>query len=311
MHVAHQFDAAVFTRDQRLRPDHTGVVDSAWQQAAGRPGSHQDLTAIGLDQAAVLHQRVHRALIHAHLEQAVASHVQRDGVARRECHCAQLGGNHTVVAHIGTQQRHVAAIGGVDRALVVHPTGARAVELVAAGHEVTVGHVQAGGHQATHIDRCALAKQDTVRVHQEHLTVGAQAAQNAGRVRAQYPVQGHRAAGGLHKLHGLTGGDAETLPVDDRVLAELMDGGAARPVADGGGTSGHHTATGLGQRVASKRQHHRHRQCLQTEPGAKTSRVHARRCFFAAAAGVFGHSDKGAGAVIPERSVRAVHYEIQ
>ena len=91
LHVAHQHDAAVFPGDQRLRLDHAGVVNRALQQAAGRLSGQQHLAAIGLDQAAVLDQRVHRAFVDCDVEQAVAGNVERDRVAGRQRHRAEFG----------------------------------------------------------------------------------------------------------------------------------------------------------------------------------------------------------------------------
>ena len=165
-----------------------------------------------------MHQCIDRALVHTHVEQAVTSHVQRDGVASGQRHAAELGGNHAVVADIGAQQRHIASIGGIDCALVQHCASAGSAEFVITGHEVGIGNGQTGCHQATDIDLSAFAKQDAVGVDQKHLAIGGQAAQDAGWVSAQHPVQSHGTAGGLYKLHRLAGGDIEALPVDDRVL---------------------------------------------------------------------------------------------
>ena len=257
-----------------------------------------------------MHQCVDSTLVNAHVEQAVTGHVQRDGMACCQCHRAELGGDHAVIADIRTQQRHIAAI-GVDRAIVAHCALASATKFVVARHEVTISDVQAGGRQPAHIDLRALAKQDAVGVDQKHLAVGTQAAQNIGRIRAQHPVEDHRAFAGLHELHRLARSDIEALPIDDGVLRGLVDGGATRRTADVGDTGSHHAAGRLGQRVGTKREHHRHGQRLQGKAGADACDIHAGRSFFASAAGVLGHSHKGAGAVIPDRSIRAVHDRVQ
>ena len=187
LHVTHQPDRAVAVLN-RLRLDNTGIVHRALQQAASRLRGQQYLSTIGLDQATVLYQRVHCALVYRHVKQTVTRHVERDGVAGSQCHAAESGPNHAVVGDVGTQQRDIAAV-GVDVALIDDCAAADTGKFVVAGHEVTVGEVQAGGHQTANIDRGAVAEQDAVRIEQEHFAVGAQAAQNARRIRAQHPVE--------------------------------------------------------------------------------------------------------------------------
>ena len=171
-HAAQQFDRAVFARDQRLRLDHAGVVDRIGQQAARRLGGHQHLAAIGPDQAAVVHQRIDRALVDGDVQQLVAGHIQRDGIACGQGDGAQLGRNHALVADVRAQQGHIAAVSSGNRSLVHDGARARAGKLVVVGHEVGVGDGQGGGRQTTHIDRGTMAEQDAVGVDQEHLAVG-------------------------------------------------------------------------------------------------------------------------------------------
>ena len=125
-----------------------------------------------------MNQRVHCTLIHGNVEQAVAHHVERDGVARSKRDRAEFGRDDAVVGDVGAQQRHKTAV-GVDAALVGHGAIADTGKFVVASHEIAVGNVQGGCHQAADVDRCTLAKQNAIRVHQKHLAVGRQAAEDA------------------------------------------------------------------------------------------------------------------------------------
>ena len=298
VHVAQQQNAAVLAGDEGLRLDHAGVVHRAAQQAAGRLGRQQNLAAVRLNKTAVLRQRVHRTLLHLDLEQAVARHIQRHGAACGEGYRTALRGDLAVVAHLGTQQHHVTAV-GPNVALVEHRAGAVADEAVATGRKVGVGDVEGGRDQAAHIDRRALAKQDAVRVDQEHLAVGRQAAQNAGRVGTHHPVQGHRLAVGLHKAHRFARCDVEALPVEGGLLAGLVDGGGARRGADAGGTRRHHAADRPGQGVAPQEHRHPQGQCLQGQAVCAAAKRGLR--------GLPCHRHTGAGGLMRGGSGGTVH----
>ena len=180
MCATEQPDRAVFARDQRLRLNHTGVVDHIGQQASRRLRGQQHLAAIGANHAAVVHQRIQCTLIYRDVEQLVARHVQRDSLTSRQRDGAQLGGNHALVADVRSQQGNIAAIGCVDRALVQHRARTRTRELVVVRHEVGIGDGQGGCHQPAHVHRCTRPEQDAIGVDQEHLAVGRQAAQYVG-----------------------------------------------------------------------------------------------------------------------------------
>jgi hypothetical protein len=298
VHVAQQQNATVFAGDEGLRLHHAGVVHRAAQQTAGRLGRQQDLATVRLYQAAVLRQCVHRTLLHLDLKQAVARHVQRHGAACGECHRAALRSDHAVVAHLGAQQRHITAV-GPDVALVEHRAGAVAAEGVATGRKVGVGDVEGGRDQAAHVDRRTLAKQDAVRVHQKHLAVGRQAAQNAGRVGAHHPVQRHRLAVGLHKAHRFARCDVEALPVEGGLLAGLVNGGVARRGADAGGTRRDHAADRPGQGVAPQEHRHPQGQCLQGQAVCAAAKRGLR--------GLPCHRHTGAGGLMRGGSGGTVH----
>ena len=180
LHIAQQPDRAPVVLDG-LCLDHTGVVDRALQQIASRAGAQKHLSTVSLDQTAVLHQSVDCALVHCHIEQTITGQIQRDGISCGQRHCAQLGQNHTFIADAGAQQGDKATV-CLDASLIDDSATATAGELVVARHEVAVSNVQGRGHEAGHIDRRALAKQDAVRIDQEHLAVGRETAEDGRRV---------------------------------------------------------------------------------------------------------------------------------
>ena len=67
LRAAQQPDGAVAVLEG-VRADHASVVDRVFHQVAGRLCAEQDLAAVSLDQAAVLHQRVERAPVDGDVE---------------------------------------------------------------------------------------------------------------------------------------------------------------------------------------------------------------------------------------------------
>ena len=232
-HTTHQHDGALDIL-QRLGLNDTRVVDRVGQQAARCLRGQQHLAAVGPEHSAVFHQRIDRALINRHIKQLVARDIQCHGAACGQGNRAQLRRNNALVAHVGAQQGHIAPAGGIDASLVDDAAGAVAGELVAARHQIGVRDVQCRCHQTAHIDRCTLTEQDAVGIHQKHLAVGVQAAQDAGRIGANDTVERDRTAAGLHKLHRLARLDAKALPVDRHVGRGLGDCHVARSAADAG-----------------------------------------------------------------------------
>ena len=69
---------------------------------------------------------------------------------------------------------------------------------------------------------CALAEQHAVRVHQEDLAVGVDAAQDAAAFIADDAVQRDRVLVGLSERDAFLGADVEALPVGDQLVALLV-----------------------------------------------------------------------------------------
>ena len=301
-----QPDNAIFF-DQAVGLDDTIHVDDGVQQRCGRACRQQHRAAISANHPAVIHQGIDCGLVNLDVEQLVARQVQRDRIASRQGDRAQLRRNHALVADVGTQQGHIACVGGVDRSLVDDRARACAGKLVIARHEVGVADGQGGRHQPADIDRRALTEQDAVGVDQEHLAVGRQTAQNVGRICANHPVERHRTAARLHELHRLAGLDAEALPVDRHVRRGLGNRHVGGAAANGGAAGCHDAACGLRLDAGPAGQHQRNRQDFQAEAGMAACRRGAGRGFLAGAAGIFRNSHKGAGLVVPDGAVNDVH----
>ena len=92
------------------------------------------MSAIGLDQTAIFGEIVQGALIDLHVHQAAATEGKRGGAACAQCHGAQLGNDGALVADVIAQQCHIAAVSGIDAALIddAARAGARKTDTAAA-----------------------------------------------------------------------------------------------------------------------------------------------------------------------------------
>src|SRR5262249_45584380 len=106
------------------------------------------------------------------------------------------------------------------------------LEIVAAGHEIAVLDVVRRRQEASGVDHGAGAEQDAVAVDEEDAAVRAQVTQDLrGPEPSDHAIERDRPAVGLVEAHALVHADVERVPVDDRVLARLVDDhrGAALP----------------------------------------------------------------------------------
>ena len=147
------------------------------QQTTRRVRGHHDLTPVSAQHATVLHERVHGTLVDCNVQQAVASKVEGNHLARRQRDSAEIGLDQASVADVSTEQGDEAAVGG-DRSLVANIRPSGAGKPVVSGHKIGVGDVPRRGDQSSDIDARALPKQDAVTVDQEYLAVGGQTAKD-------------------------------------------------------------------------------------------------------------------------------------
>ncbi len=102
LRIAQQLDRAAAHIDG-LSLDDASVVDRCLYQPAGRQRRHDHLSAVRLDQAAILGKRSHRTFVDGDIQQAVARHVERHGISRGQRHGAKSGGNHAFIADLRAQ----------------------------------------------------------------------------------------------------------------------------------------------------------------------------------------------------------------
>ena len=167
----HDFTLTVF---QGLGFDDTGVVDHAVEHLVHRLRRQVHGAAIGLDQAAIGHQCVHRALVDAELEQRVAIEIEREALATREFHLAQGRSDPPLVLNLFGHHGHITTTGCGDLAKVQNRGAAVALEYKIADLKIFVGQVLGRSDQATDIDLRSVGKNNTVRIHQKHLSIGIQ-----------------------------------------------------------------------------------------------------------------------------------------
>ena len=204
------------------------------------------MATFGAHQVLVVHQGIDHGAVDLHGGEALPSKLQSDFVARSQRDRALFGHDHTLVAHLRSQQGDVAAQARLQLALVDHAGGfAGAFKAGFAGHEVVVANAMGGDQQATHVDLGGGTKQDAVGVGQKHLAVGVDAAQDLAGLGVEHAVEGDRTGRGLHKIDLGLGAHVEAVPVQHRAVAGLVDVEAIAALPDGGGAR-RHLAT-LGQ----------------------------------------------------------------
>ena len=185
-------------------------------------------------------------------DQIVAVHVERERVARRKRDGAEPGDDGAGIAYARRHQCGEAAGLRRDRPQV-DDRGvwiAGDVEIVVPGHEIAVGDVAGGRHQAADIDARPHAEQDAVGIDQKHLAVRRQRAEDLrGALAAGDAIELGRTRTRHVDLRLFARADVEGLPVDDGVLGRLIDhdvGGALALYV--GGAADHLGAVRPGER---------------------------------------------------------------
>ncbi|MCY1171576.1 hypothetical protein D9M73_116900 [compost metagenome] len=171
------------------------------------------MAAIGDDHPAIVRQRVQRTFVDGDVEQAIARHIERHGIARGERDRAKPRRDQPAIADARAEQRDIATI-GAERAFVEHRSAAIAGKCVAPGHEVLVRQAECRGDQPADIHLRALAEQDAIGVDQEHLPIGVQRTEDRRRIGPGHAVERDRRAARLNEGHRFRRGDVEARPVD-------------------------------------------------------------------------------------------------
>jgi hypothetical protein len=115
---------------------------------------------------------------------------------------------------------------------------------VPAVQEVLILYVQGGGYQSPHVDLGSLTEQHPIRIKEKNLAVGIQGSLNDAPFIAENTVQRHGLSLGLIKVDRFISGDRKSLPVDNGLLAALVDISDRSVLLDGGATS--HDLAALG-----------------------------------------------------------------
>ena len=276
-HPPEQYDGAVVVL-HRARFDHTGVVHYTSQQRILRARGHQYLSAIGLDQRLVLGKVVKRALVDLHLHQAVAVEGEYRGTAGTECDGAELRGDGSLVADGVAEQGNIAAIGGVDRALVDDAAGAVSAEGDRAAIQTGIVDIEGGCDKAPDVDLRALSEQDAVRVDQEYLSVGIEVAEDLCAVGIEDAVDRDGAGRRLQEVDGFLRCDVEALPVKRKILGRLLDAGGGSGLGDAACAGDDLSAYGCGLREGREGQQDRSGQRIALECRLFFTRVGGVRC---------------------------------
>ena len=234
VHATQQVNLALFVGNG-LGAHLSGVVHHRRHHRIQPLGGQHHQTAIGVDGLFVLHQCIQCALVDGDAHQRVAIEVQADLVACRQDGGAQAGANDAFVLHLIAQQRHVAAVCGVDGAQV-DDAGLAAVssEGVAPRHEVGIADVQGRGHQTADVDAGSAGEQHAVGVEQKHLAIGVHGTGNHRLFSADHAVKDHRRGIGLLEVDRGVAADREALPVDGGLLRRLLHGQCVGGAADAG-----------------------------------------------------------------------------
>ena len=241
--AAGQANSTAVAGANAARLDDAGIVNRQARQLVGGLDGHNNIAAIGLNNAAVIDIGVyHRAF---DLNRHRATQVETHALASTQQDVATFGIEAADIFHFGGNHHHKTAGASDYVALVDDDPRGTTREGVIAGHKVFVRDVQGRGHQPGNIDHRALTKHDAVGVDQKYSAVGDQRTANLRGITAEYAVQRHRATGRLQVLDTIALTDVVTLPVDRHPIAALANNHAVAVALDRGAT-GRHLPT-LGQ----------------------------------------------------------------
>ena len=186
----------------------------------------------------------HQRAWHRDLHEISAVKVERDLLARAHRKPAQGHGDRPRIAHRSAEQRDIGALTRADVARVGYGFGGPiALEIQPPGHEVRIGDIQrAGDKAAAGLHRTGAGDGDTIGVHKVNRPVRGDLTRYGRCGIASHAVQRGAAGVGEVEIHAVARANREVLPVDDRVLASLVDGGASTIRGDAGAARGHGSA---------------------------------------------------------------------
>ena len=205
--------------------DLAGIADDARGELVVGLGGDDDLTAGRAHDAAVVDERLHARGVDEQAGDAGGGiEVEADGFAGGEDDRARLGHDQSGVTDFGREERDVAAERAADRAFVEdHTRRALAAEVQSAREEVRVTDRERRGDEGADVDAGVRTEVDALRIDEEDLAVGLDAAEHPAGVRADDAIEDRGRRRWLREPDGRITPDVEVLPVDDRAVGTLRD----------------------------------------------------------------------------------------
>ena len=278
-----EVDPAAVLRDPG-GDDLAGVADDARGEFVVRLGGDDDLTAGRAHDTTVVDERLHARRVDEEAGDAGGGiEVEADGFAGGEDDRARLGHDQSGVADFGREERDVAAERAADRAFVEdHTRRALAAEVQTSREKVRIGDRERRGDEGADVDAGVRTEVDALRIDEEDLAVGLDAAEHPAGVRADDAIEDRRRRRRLREAHGRIAPDVEVLPIDDRAVGTLRD--VERRRAGRARRRHRHLARGhlsaARQRVRRRRrlrERRRHEERRREEHGAGQREAAARR----------------------------------
>ena len=196
------------------------------------------MAAVGLNNAGIGDQRIPLVFLHLQAQQLVIAKLKAHRISCGQRASPLRGADAALVINLMAQQSHIAARWRLDTSPIAHRSAAAAPKTCGTGPCIT--HFQRTGNQRTHIDLCALPKQDAIGIDQPHLPIGLDLPPYLRTLHIGNPINGQGVGRRLNKTHRLTCGHIKTLPVQAGLRTGLDNSGRSFPrtraLADSGGT---------------------------------------------------------------------------
>jgi len=148
--------------------------------------------------------------------------------ARSKHDITHISKNLALVSHHSTHQYDRPSRGSRHNALVDNPTCRFTVGKahdILISHKLSSIHIQASGDKTANIYCGTAPKNDAVWITQKNMPVGINTAKNLTGVLIKNSIENRRRGGGLFKAYEFVLANIEALPLNDHVIAILLDQG--------------------------------------------------------------------------------------
>ena len=221
-------DLALLVLAQRLRLNRTRVVDDRAHHVAGLLCRHDDVAAVGFQDAAVERAGFRERAVNRKVKLARRIGRQVDILCCGQSNLAAFVRDRAAVLDGRCMQCHEAAFGAdrtfIDdfrRGIVSELQIERAVA-IAEGFHLAVAHPCSGGHERTNVNGSVLTEQDAIGIDDEYVSIGCEAAVNERLCVTGHAVECNRSSVRLVKANAFIVVDIEALPVNGEVLRILV-----------------------------------------------------------------------------------------